>query len=224
MTYHMNVFKLLFSMEDHLYRIKKAEQVRGIWKISGYLLLGSIIIYVWMALLGMGSDFISEGATSLSSAEYEQAKFWFAVGRAGYSILVTAFVLFIPALLYRLLIDIPFYKLMMMQQVVLFVLLVERLLWIPLARFFGLEWFVSPFSLGIITSYITDVSWWIYFFGAVSLFQVWVIWFQVRFMKGMTSVSGRLVWLYVIILHIIGWCLVASLHIINSHYVSGWIG
>jgi len=224
MTYHINIFKFMFSMDDHLYRVRETERLQGIWKVSSFLLLGSIVIYTWMALLGIGSDFISEGAVTLNPIEYEHGKLWFVIGRMGYGVLFTAFILFVPSLLFYFLTGIDYWKLVVMQQVVLLVLLVERLIWIPLAVYAGLEWYVSPLSLGVITSYITNIPWILYFFGMISLFQVWIIWFQVKYISTLADVPKRWLLLITVILHVIGWSFVALFEVLNSYVVSGWIG
>lgn len=224
MTYYTNLFKILLSMEDHLFRIGKAEKIRNLWKISVLLLLGSIVIYVWMAFLGIGSDLISRDAAGLTPQAYESSKFWFLIGRAIYAVLFAALVLFIPSLLFNLLTDIPYQKLLIMQQVVLAVMLLERLIWIPLMLLIGLDWYVSPLSFGIIASYITEVPWVIYFFGAISLFQIWIIWFQVKFITTLFPIKKQWIWVNVICLHILGWSIAALVAFADSYIVSGWFG
>ncbi|WP_188725414.1 hypothetical protein [Lentibacillus populi] len=224
MTYHINLIKLLFSMDDHLYRINKAEKIQALWKWCSLLCLFSIIIYGWMALLGIGSDFISSHATALNATEYELSKLGFVIGRGLYAILLTAIILFLSALIFYSITGIPFRKLIIMQQVVLLMMLVERVLWIPLMLYWGLDWYVSPLSFGIIASYFTEYQWIIYFFGAISLFQLWIIGFQVKFLRYLSPIKRRWIWLTVILLHIFYWAAAASLALIDNHLVRGWFG
>src|SRR5690625_1013640 len=156
MNYQPNFFKFLFSINDHLFRLRQAEAMSPIWRSNSLLILLSMLIYLWMAFLGMGSNLISGDALVLGALNYEASKFWFVIGRLLYGAFFASFILFVPAYLFKLLTDIPFKKLVVMQQVVLFIMLVERLLWIPLMLFAGLDWYVSPLSFGIIASYITD--------------------------------------------------------------------
>ncbi|MEC5425985.1 hypothetical protein QGM71_21260 [Virgibacillus sp. C22-A2] len=224
MTYHINVFKILFSLDDHLFRIHKAEKIYNLWKVSALLVLFSMAVYSWMAFLGMGTTLISPTAVGLSSLEYEQSKFWFMVGRAVFAIILAALILFIPSLLFYLLTDIPYRKLLIMQQLVLAVMLLERLLWIPLALFNGLDWYVSPLSFGIIASYLTAVPWVIYFFGAISLFQLWIIWFQVKYLTSFSGTKKWLIWVNVILLHLIFWSVSTLLAVVDTYIISGWFG
>ncbi|MBP2079076.1 hypothetical protein [Oceanobacillus polygoni] len=224
MTYRVHLYRLLFSMEDDLFRIKKAERVQQLWKVSVVLVLAAIAIYLWMAFLGLGTERISGIAVTLSDTAYETGKLWFVLGRVLYAILFAAFILFFPSLLFYLLTGIPYQKLIIMQQVVLVVMLMERLLWIPLVIFAGLNWQVSPLSLGIIASYITEMPWVIYFFGAITLFQLWIIWFQVKYLAAFLEMKKIVIAINVILLHLIGWCLTALTAFGDIYILSRWFG
>lgn len=224
MTYRVHLFKILFSMEDDLFRIKKAEKIRNLWKISIILALTAIIVYAWMAYLGIGSEEVSGIAVTLTQPAYEASKLWFIIGRAAYGLLFAAFILFFPSLLFFLLTGIPYQKLVIMQQVVLAVMLMERLLWIPLVVFAGLNWQVSPLSFGIIASYLTDRPWIILFFGAITLFQLWIIWFQVKYISTFSEMRKGVIATNVILLHFLGWCLTALAAFTDSYILSGWFG
>ena len=224
MTYRVHLFRLLFSMEDDLFRIKKAERIEQLWKVNVVLIVAAIAIYFWMAFLGLGTERISGIAVTLSDTAYETSKLWFILGRALYAILFAAFILFFPSLLFYLLTGIPYQKLVIMQQVVLVVMLMERLLWIPLVIFVGLNWQVSPLSLGIIASYITEIPWVILFFGAITLFQLWIIWFQVKYISAFSEMKQYVIAMNVILLHFLGWCLTALIAMGDSYILGGWFG
>lgn len=211
-------------MDDHIFRIRKAEKIRRLWIVSALLTFISVLVYIWMAYLGIGSDFISRGAVGLSPETYEAGKFWFLIGRAIYAVFIAVLVLFLPSLLFYLLTEIPYRKLMIMQQVVLVIMLIERLIWIPFMLLGGLDWYVSPLSFGIIASYVTGISWVIYFFGAISLFQLWIIWFQVKFITSLVPMRKRWIWLNVILLHVLGWAVAALIAFADTYIVSGWFG
>lgn len=222
MAYYMNLVKFFRSMEDHLFRIRKAEKLYNIWKTSLLLALASVIIYMWMAYLGIGSTPLSPVAIEASGVEYEQYKYWFILGRGVYALIFAAFMLFIPSLIIYAFTGIPYKKLVIMQQIVLAVLLLERILWVPLATLIGLEWYVSPLSFGIMASYFMEINWFIYFFGAISLFQLWTIWFQIRYIGGFHAIRKRWLWLIVILLHIIMWALAATIAAVDTRIISGW--
>src|SRR5699024_1572405 len=183
MLFHVNIVKFFFPIDDHLFRLQKAEALKNLWKICILLILCSAGVYTWMALLGLGTDIISAEATGLTLFQYEAAKVWFVLGRMAFAVVFALLVLFIPSLIFYAFTDIPYKKLVVLQEIVLLIMLVERVLWIPFAVYAGLDWFAAPWSFGIIASYLTDASWVIFFFGAISLFQLWIIWFLVKFLS-----------------------------------------
>ncbi|WP_053217427.1 hypothetical protein [Virgibacillus senegalensis] len=205
MIYHSHLIKLLLNTEDHLFRIKEAEQITNIIKLL-FLLTGlSIVVFGWSAWLGIGSAPLSPQALASDPIEYELSKVWFFVGRLLYGLLFALFILFIPSLIFFAAYQISYQKLLVIQLVVLLALIVERVLWIPLFVYAGLDWQVSPLSFGVLASYITDIPFLIYFFGAVSLFQLWIIFFQVRCISYLSSVRLRWVWTGVLLLHLAYW-------------------
>lgn len=222
MTYRVNLLKFFFPMDDHLFRVKKAETLKNLWKVCSILVLFSVVIYAWMAILGLGSDIISSDVATFNLVQYEESKFWFVLGRMSFAIIFALLVLFLSSLLFYVVTGISYRKLLIMQQVVLLIMLIERITWIPLVVFWGLDWFVSPLSFGIIASYFTSKIWIICFFGAISLFQLWIIWFQVKFIIYMSSIRKRWIWASVILLHIVYWVIVAGLAFIDIHLISGW--
>ncbi|HLR51993.1 MAG TPA: hypothetical protein VK072_03870 [Candidatus Avamphibacillus sp.] len=225
MNYQPNVFKFLFSIKEHLFRIRKVEEMKPIWKSNVLLVVLSMLIYMWMAYLGIGSNLISKDAVNLGAQGYEASKFWFIVGRLLFGLLFALFVLFVPSYLFKLLTDIPYKKLVVMQQVVLLIMLIERLLWIPLMLFAGLDWYVSPLSLGIIASYLTEHAWIIYLFGAISIFQLWIIGFQVHFLKSLTTdMEKQWLWFSVIFLQVVGWGIATIFAVADQYIISGWFG
>ncbi|API92453.1 MULTISPECIES: hypothetical protein [Virgibacillus] len=222
MSYQNNVFKFLFSMEDHLLQIKHAERIRNFWKGIGVLIVCTILLYGLMAYIGMGTAILSPNIAKLNPLEYEQQKFWFMVGRMGYAALFAGLVLFVPSLFYYAVTGIPYRKIVMMQQVVLLVILVERLTWIPLAMWNGLDWYVSPLSFGIIASYLTEHVYFTYFFGMISLFQIWIIGFQVKYLGFFCEIKKLWLWLMVIGLHVFYWAMASVLAFADQYLLNGW--
>lgn len=221
MIYRVNVYQFFSSMRDHILRIQEAEEIKGLWKTTVILILLSMFVYGWMAYVGMGTDHLSKQVTQIGLISYEQTKFWFLVGRVCFGLLFALFFMFIVPLILFGITDIPYKKLMILGQVVLTVLLCERIIWIPLFVYAGLDWSVSPFSLGIIASYMTDIPWLISFFGAISVFQALVIWLQVKFIKSLSTIKYRLVWLSMILLHIFYWLLAAFIVYLDLAFLGG---
>ncbi|PWA12643.1 hypothetical protein DCC39_05325 [Pueribacillus theae] len=219
--YYLNVLKLFVSFGDQLDRISHAERIRNVWKLTGLLVFASIVTYGLMAYMGIGSALIMSGGAAYTPAEYESSKLWFIIGRSLAGAVSALAMICIPAMIFKwLIIEVPFQKLMAMQLGVFVIVLIERLTWIPLAVFFGLDWFVSPFSFGVIASHLTSKPWLIYFFGSISIFQLWIISFQIKFLNRMLGEKEKSVWLAVIFLRFLEWVL-AAIVVFGSPYVIG---
>lgn len=215
---------MLFHMEDDTWRLKKAEKLQGFWKSGIIMLLAAILIYCWMAYLGMGSNLVSQGAIGLDPTVYNVHKLWYVAGRILFAAVFWGGTLFGVAALFHMVTEIPFRKLVIMQQLVFGLLLVERLIWIPLAVYAGLDWFSSPMSLGVIAGYLTSKSWIIYFFGAISIFKIAVMFLQVHFIRELSDMSKSGVWASVIFLHVFQWCLTALFAAMDTYMIGGWFG
>ncbi|RYG72814.1 hypothetical protein EU245_09175 [Lentibacillus lipolyticus] len=222
MTYKVNIIRFFFPVADSLLRVKKAETIKGLWRTSLLLILFSIGVYFGMAVLGIGTGPINDDAAALGFLGYEAGKLWFAIGRIGFAILFGLFILFVPSLIFYFITKIHYRKLLVMQQVVLAVMLIERLVWIPLATHAGLDWFASPFSFGIIAMYVTDIPWVTFFFGSASVFQLWIIWFQATFLSYLSAVKRGWIWTIVIVIHLIYWAGTATLTSFDQHLIGGW--
>ncbi|UOQ91780.1 hypothetical protein MUO14_14680 [Halobacillus shinanisalinarum] len=214
MIYSTHVFKLFTRLHDQLFKLREAERIRNLWKAFFSLMLLTILTYIWMAWLGLGTDPISMNMTEFNRTEYEFYKAWFIIGRIGYSLLLFFGVIFIASLVFWIMFELPYKKTMIIQMNVLLIMLIERIAWIPLIIYAGLDWYVSPFSFGVVASYITNIEWLIYFFGAISLFQILIIWFQIKCISFLSTSKRGWIITGVILWHIITWAGAASL----AHY------
>jgi hypothetical protein len=224
MTYKANIFKLFTDMNNDLWRLQKAERFEKYWKVNFLMLLAAVLIYIWMASLGIGADLVSRDVVDLDAGVYQVHHFWFVIGRVLYAAVFWAFTLFGVAALLYLATGIPFRKLVLVQQLVLAILLAERLIWIPLAVYAGLDWYSSPMSLGVIASYLTDKPWIIYFFGSISIFQIGVMCLQVKCIHTLGNLSKRGVWAAIIFLHIFEWCIAVIFTVADTYMIGGWFG
>lgn len=222
--YKLKPIRFLFSIDETLSQMKESDGVTRLWKVAMMLLFASILIHGWMGYLGIGSNLILASGRFLTTDVYESSKFWFIIGRIIYGGLFAFFTVIIPVLIFKWTTEISLDRLVSMQLVVLLVLLIERFTWIPLVYSFGLDWYVSPFSFGILASYFTTKLWIIHFFGSISIFQLWIIWFQVKFISTFLALSKKLVWLVIIIIHILIWALITFMQFASPIFISGWFG
>ncbi|UOQ44371.1 hypothetical protein MUN89_21530 [Halobacillus salinarum] len=211
MTYSVNLFKLMFRRNDYLFKLNEAERIKNVYNLLFLLLLGTILTYLWSSWIGLGTDPISANMAELNRIEYEFRKAWFLLGRAAYSFILFIFVIFIASFYFWLFNDTSYKKLFIVQMNVLMIMLLERVTWIPLMVYAGIDWYVSPFSFGVIASYVTSQDWLVYFFGAISIFQLFIIWYQVKCISYLSSTKIGWIWTGTIIWHILLWAGTAAL-------------
>ncbi|MFD1019299.1 hypothetical protein [Thalassobacillus hwangdonensis] len=205
MSYFINPFKLFFHRDDHLFKLHRAERIYNFYNLFFLLLFLTTLTYIATSWIGLGTDPLSANATEYTRIEYELRKVWFLLGRVIYAVLFALFLLLVTPFFFWLFNTVSYKKLIIIQMNVLLVMLVERLTWIPFMVYAGLDWYVSPFSFGVLASYFTELDWVIYFFGACSIFQLWIIWYQVKCVTYLTSTKRGWVIFQVIIWHIILW-------------------
>ncbi|QAS52466.1 hypothetical protein [Halobacillus litoralis] len=211
MTYSINLIKLFTRRDDHLFKLNEAERIKNVWNLL-FLLLGlTILTYVWTAWLGLGTDAISANMSDMNRVEYELRKAWFLMGRAGFAILLFLFILFISSFFFWLFNNVSYKKLFVLQMNILLIMLIERVTWIPLMVYAGIDWYVSPFSFGVIASSFTSIEWVIYFCGAISIFQLFIIWYQVKCLSWLSSTKKGWIWTGVIFWHLLLWAGTAAL-------------
>ncbi|RWZ52275.1 hypothetical protein EQV77_15210 [Halobacillus fulvus] len=203
MTYSVNLIKLFIRRDDHLFKLNRAERITNVWTLLFILLGLTIFTYIWTAWMGLGTDNISAHMTDFNRIEYEFRKAWFLVGRAAYALVLFLFILFISSFIFWLFNNTPYKKLIIVQMNVLLIMLLERITWIPLMTYAGLDWYVSPLSFGPIASYFTTIDWVIYFFGALSLFQLFIIWYQATSISKLSDTKKGWIWTGVILWHVL---------------------
>ncbi|MGV2622596.1 hypothetical protein QRD89_01965 [Halobacillus sp. ACCC02827] len=214
MTYSVNLIKLFTRRDDHLFRLNEAERLRNVWNLLFFTLVLTVLTYTWTAWLGLGTDAISANMDGLTRTEYEQRKAWFLIGRTAFALGIFLFVLFISSFFFWLFNNVSYKKLFIIQMNVLLIMLLERITWIPLMVYAGIDWYVSPLSFGVIASYITSIEWIIYFFGAISIFQLFIIWYQVKCLTWLSTTRKGWIWTGVIVWHILLWAGTSAL----AHY------
>ncbi|SDC04842.1 hypothetical protein SAMN05421663_101253 [Terribacillus halophilus] len=180
MTYHTNPFRLLIKPKETLFKLREAEELRGHWRWTILILLAFCLVYTALGWMGAGTETLNQLKSGYIGSEYEYAKFWFIIGRLFSGLLLGLLVIFVVSLVFYLFYEIPYEKLLIIQLSVSIVFLLEALSWLLLLPAAGLEWDRSPFSFGVLADLFTDRPWVISLFGAVSLFQMFILYFQTR--------------------------------------------
>lgn len=205
----------LWEPAIHSYQLKSAESLHGLWKRVIPLILASGLIFGMSAFFGIGSEYLSKKMTDLASEEYEMHKALFVIGQVLWGLVYATLILFIPAVLFWTLTDLEMDKLIAIQALVLVILLIEHLILIPLNLVVGLAEISSPFSLGVIGQYITANEIILYFLAAITLFKIWTIFIQYKYLKVLSDRGPKLILAVVVGMNIGFWLLSALLSFIQ---------
>ncbi|KML33377.1 hypothetical protein [Rossellomorea marisflavi] len=202
----------LKSPSTFFYRLGETEMVPRFGKRMTWLFVLSASVFGFLAFFGIGMDSLAKEATSLTPLEYELEKTMFFFGRLIAGLLYAALILFFSSLVFWTISDHGEYrKIAMVQGLTLLILLLEKLTFVPLSLFFSIEWYSSPFSLGVIAQSITSKSYVVYLLGAISLFKVWMIYLQYRGIKYLTRQKNWIIWLVIVLVNVLFWALNALL-------------
>ena len=201
----IHVLRGLFYPDLYTYKLRDSEYVPGVWKNTTMLVLFSGLIFGISAYFGIGSEYLSKNLTAVSRENYELQKLLFMIGQLIWGLFYGIAMIFIPALFFWTFSDIELKKFVTVQLYVMPVLLLEKVINIPLATGLGLIKTSSPFSLGVIAQYITNNDSIIYFLAAITLFKIWAIFIEYKYIKMLTGKRRGIVLLLVIGINLIFW-------------------
>lgn len=205
MLFQVRLFRGLFSPYVTAHQLHKAEEIRGIWTRTTIILVISLILAGISAFFGIGNEAVSKQIYDVSSAEFEMMKALFAAGQMIQSLLITTALIFFPALVFWVFTDIEYSKLVVIGLLTAAITLIEKIILIPFQLFFGIEEVSSPFGLGVVTQYITEFEFLNYLLGTVSIFSIWIMVLQYRYLKWTTEKKKGLILLIVLATNLFIW-------------------
>jgi hypothetical protein len=201
--YYVRLFKGLREPYITAQQLIKAEKIGGYWKNLFLLLFITFLLSATTAYYGIGNELLSKQLNSLSSTEFEAVKSLFAGGQILWSMLVTIFIIIIPSLFFWAISDIEWKKYIVVQCFVLLILLIEKIIMIPFAVLMGLPDISNPFSLGVIGQAFTSNSIILQFLAQITIFKVWAILLQIKYVKLLAGKTTKITALIVIGFHLI---------------------
>jgi hypothetical protein len=205
----IEVFRGLFNYNYYTYKLRDTERFPEIWKKTILFILLSGLIFGFSAYLGIDSEYLSKKLTSIPRTEYELNKFLFLAGQTLQGLVFGAIILFLPALFFWTVTDLEFKRLLTIQLFVIPILLLEKLLIVPMALYLGLTKISSPFSLGVIAQYITGNDFIVHFLAYISIFKIWAIFIEYKYLKAMTDKNPKIILLLILAIHLIIWLFAA---------------
>ena len=171
-------------------QLMEAEQIAGFWKKGLGLLFITLIVSVLTAYFGIGNEGISKELNNLSSTQFEATKTLFAAGQVTASIVAALLIMTVPSLFFWTVSDIEWKKYITVQYFVFVILLIEKVILIPFTIFIGLPDISNPFSLGIIGQYLTSNDIILQFLTQLSIFKIWAVVLQYKYVKAFSGKSA----------------------------------
>ena len=211
MMYQVKLVKGLLAPERSRYHLHNAEEVT---QLKGKLILlyvVSVLVFGLYSFLGIGSESFSKELLDLSAQEFEMGKLLILAGNLVTGVVYPSVYLFLIALFLWVITDIEYTKLLIVQMIVFILQLVEKLILVPFFVFMHLNYDSNPFSLGVISQYLTSNEYVIHFFSEVTLFQLLVIGFQYFYLKKFTERNTNIVLGAIILSYFILWLVNALL-------------
>ncbi|WP_102264530.1 hypothetical protein [Mesobacillus jeotgali] len=209
MNNRVEVLRGLLNYNYYTYKLRDSEHVPGVWKKTTLLILLSGMVFGVSAYFGIGSEYLSKQLTSVSRAEYEMQKLLFMIGQTILGLFFGGVMIFLPALFFWTLSDIELKKMLAVQLFVMPVLILEKVLLIPLAVLLGLTEISSPFSLGIIAQYITGNEFMIHLLATMSIFKIWIVFIEYKYLKMLMERSPKIILIIVISINLLIWLFAA---------------
>lgn len=218
MAYRLQLLKGLFRSTHELAQLSQAEKIRGLWTKFSLLILISVLLSLLAGALGIQSESISAYLADFDIYTYEWLKLLFAAGSGLAGLLLPFFFIFIPALLFWTFLELEFKKLIALQCITFSIYLIEFALLIAWNVFFSIPRDSSPFSLGVAAQYITENMIVIRFFSFISIFQIWILVIQYRFLRTSQTRKPHFVFFMVLLIGLAFWILATlftSIHVEN---------
>ena len=194
----------------------KAEKISGFWKRLILLLVITFILASIESIFGIGNDILSKELNNLSNTGFEATKSLFAIGQIIRVLIEALLIITIPSLFFWAVSEREWEKFMVVQQYVLVLFLLEKLLLLPFAVFLGLTADISnPFSLGIIGQYFTNNEFFLLCLAQISIFKVWAVVLQFKYIKELIESTAKRAALYVIGFNIVILLIVTLFNMMN---------
>ncbi|TFD97026.1 hypothetical protein [Jeotgalibacillus sp. R-1-5s-1] len=208
-------FRFLEGLKDPVRLIESlhnSESVLHIKRKITVLLLLSMFIFGFGAWIGMGTQDWAGNFVLFFGLEYDLQRFYFLLGRLCLGLGFAGLFIFLPALLYSLLAhDFSYKKGLVLAFFPAAILVLEQFTYLILMIWQGINWYSSPFSWGVIGQLLIKQEWLIYFVGAISLFKIWVMYWQFLTLRALVTLKWWAVLLIVLGANIILWAVTATL-------------
>ncbi|MDM5356739.1 hypothetical protein [Peribacillus sp. ACCC06369] len=211
MVYQVRLLKGILEPNRSRYQLQNAEAVTRLgWKLL-FLYLLSLLVFAIEGYFGIGSESFSKEITKMGVNEYEAGKLLILSGNIIAGIIHPSIYIFLSALFFWIVTDIPYIKIVIVQMIIFGLQLVEKILLIPLFVLMDIGNDANPFSLGIISQYFLRSDYFIHFFSEITIFQFLIIALQYFYLKEFSERNNYLIFLMIVLFYLATWFVKAFL-------------
>ncbi|MBO1000496.1 hypothetical protein IOC57_22485 [Bacillus sp. SD075] len=211
MVYQVRLLKGILEPYRSRYLLQNAEAVTKLGLTLLVLYFLSFIVFAIEGFFGIGSESFSKEITKMSVNEFEAAKLLILSGNIITGIIAPSIYIFLAALFFWIVTDIPYIKLVIVQMILFGLQLVEKTLLIPLNVLMDLGSDGNPFSLGIISQHFLRSDYVIHLFSEISIFQFLIIALQYFYLKEFSERNNYLVLVMIVLYYLATWFVKAFL-------------
>lgn len=215
MTYQVQILKGLFQPRTNRYQLEQAEGITGFGTKLLLVYLCSFVIFLLEAYYGIGSESMSKEITKLGESEYEAGKLLVIAGKLLAGLLYPTFYVVLAAVVFWVILDIPFKKVAVVQMIAFALHLLEKVVYIPFLLQMDLNQSANPFSLGVISQSILSNEYFIHFFGEISLFQMAIIGIVYYYLRELTEKNKYIPLIMICVFYLASWFVAAFLAYID---------
>ncbi|MGX2957970.1 hypothetical protein JNUCC23_01530 [Peribacillus sp. JNUCC 23] len=215
MTYQVQILKGLFQPRTNRYQLEQAEGITGFGTKLLLVYLCSFVIFLLEAYYGIGSESMSKEITKLGESEYEAGKLLVIAGKLLAGLLYPTFYVVLAAVVFWVILDIPFKKVAVVQMIAFALHLLEKVVYIPFLLQMDLNQSDNPFSLGVISQSILSNEYFIHFFGEISLFQITIIGIVYYYLRELTEKNKYIPLIMICVFYLASWFVAAFLAYID---------
>lgn len=203
MMYHVRLLKGLRQPYLNAQSLGKAEQITGFWWKLVLLAVLTMILSAVTAYFGVGNEILSKQINNLTNTEFEATKIFFALGQILWAMFAALIVITVPSILFWAVSDIEWKKYIVVQQYVLGIYLLEKLITAIFMMTMGLPEISNPFSFGILGQLFTKNNIVLQFLAEITFFKIWAIVLQYKYVKVLSQRTPQLTALIVIGLNVL---------------------
>lgn len=215
MIYQVRLWKGLVEPKTYRFQLEKAEKMTYLKRNLVILFLLSIVIYSISGFFGIGSESYSKQLLSLQASQYEMGKLLILLGNIVAGICFYFISIFLIALIFKLVTNADYMKLMVVQMLAFVLQLVEKAGLIPFYVLMDVNKDANPLSFGVVAQYIFSNDYWIHFFSEITLIQAIIILVQFYYVRKLTELNKSILLLVIISIHVSLWFANAGLSFLN---------